>query len=402
MSDPFALSPRIERIQPSITLAVTALAKKLAAEGVDVIGFGAGEPDFDTPEHVKEAAKAALDRGETKYTPAAGSPELRKAVASSLSSAHGLTLGPQQVAVCSGAKHALYTLFQVLLGGGDEVIIPAPYWVSYPDMVLLADGRPVIVPTSAADDFCLTPESLRWAITPRTRALVLCSPSNPTGAGYSKERLEALVPVLEESGLVVISDDIYRLLTYGDFEYTHITELSNRIAERCVLIDGLSKSHSMTGWRIGYAAGPAPLIAAMEKLLGQSTSNVCSITQAAAIAALEGSEDCVSTMRAAFDQRRRVMMQRLRAIDGVTCHEPEGAFYAFPDLGAYLGRRTPGGDTIADDVTLCQWLLSHARIALVPGSGFGAPGHVRLSYATSMENIETGLGRLATALGELG
>jgi aspartate aminotransferase len=305
------------------------------------------------------------------------------------------------VIVNVGAKHSLYEIFQVMLDPGDEVIIPAPYWVSYPDMVLLAGGKPVIVPTTAADGFRVSPEQLRAAITPKTRAFVLNSPSNPTGAGYDRAALEALRPIFEEHGIVVISDDIYRRLVYGTFEFVHIATLSPKMAELTVIVDGFSKAYAMTGWRLGYTCGPKKLIDAMNTLQGQSTSNVTSIAQAAAVAALEGSQAPVESMRKEFDARRAVIVEKLRAIPGVTCPNPEGAFYAFPDVSAYLGKKTPAGALIKDDVALCDYLLEAGRVAVVPGSGFGAPGHVRLSYATSMKNITTGVERMAQALAAL-
>ena len=398
MNDPLRLASRLSPIKPSITLAVTARAAKLKAEGVDVIGFGAGEPDFDTPTHIKDAAKAALDKGDTKYTAVAGTMALRKAVAKDLEKAHGLVYTPEQIVASTGAKHTLYELFQVLLDPGDEVIIPAPYWVSYPDMVMLADGKPVIVPTTAEDGFRITPAQLKAAITPRTRAFVLNSPSNPTGSGYTRAHLDALRPILEDAGVLCISDDIYRRLVYGDFKATQIGTLSPRMAELTLIVDGLSKTYAMTGWRIGFLAAPRKIADAVTTLQGQATSNITSISQAAAIAALEGPQDCVEEMRRAFDERRKVMVQRLRAIPGVKCLEPEGAFYCFPDLSAYVGKRPPSGGPIADDVALCDWLLESARIAIVPGSGFGAPGFARLSYATSMDAISRGLDRLGDAL----
>jgi aspartate aminotransferase len=401
-SSPFRLSSRLAQIKPSITLAVTARAAKLRADGVDVIGFGAGEPDFDTPVHIKEAAKRALDAGETKYTPVQGTLALRKSICREMQRAHGLEFTPEQVSVAVGAKHSLYNIFQVLLDPGDEVIIPAPYWVSYPDMVLLAGGKPVIVSAGADQGFRVTPAQLRAAITPRTRVFVLNSPSNPTGAGYDRAALEALRPVLEDAGVVVVSDDIYRSLIYRDFKFTQIATLSPRMRELTVVVDGFSKAYAMTGWRLGYTCGPKSLIDAMNTLQGQSTSNVTSIAQAAAIAALDGPQEPVEMMRREFDKRRVEIVKRLRAIPGVTCYDPEGAFYAFPDLSAYVGKRTPAGKVIADDVQLCDYLLDEARVAVVPGSGFGAPGHVRLSYATSMDAIVKGVDRLAEGLARLG
>jgi aspartate aminotransferase len=396
------IASRLVEIKPSITLAVTARAARLRAEGVDVIGFGAGEPDFDTPTHIKDAAKRALDAGLTKYTEVAGTLALRKAVVKEIEKAHGLHYAPEQVQVSCGAKHSLYNTFHALLDEGDEVVIPAPYWVSYPDIVKLASGRPVIVETDAENGFVMTGAQLRHALTDRTRAIVLNSPSNPTGAAYSKPQLEALVAVLEErEHVIVVSDDIYRKLVYGGFAVHEIATLSPSIAARTVVVDGMSKTYSMTGWRIGYALGPKPLIAAMNTLQGQSTSNPTSIAQAAAQTALEGPQDCVEEMRKKFDERRQKIVSLLRAIPSVQCFDPQGAFYAFPDVSAYVGRRTPAGAAVDDDVALCDYLLDVGRVAVVPGSGFGAPGFVRLSYATSMDNIVRGVERMAEALARL-
>jgi aspartate aminotransferase len=400
-SQPFRISQRLAPIKPSITLAVTARAAKLRADGIDVIGFGAGEPDFDTPVHIKDAAKRALDAGDTKYTAVAGTLPLRKAIAKEMQQAHGLTFAPEQISVAAGAKHSLYNIFHALLDKDDEVIIPAPYWVSYPDIVLLAGGKPVIIPTTAETGFRITPEQLEKAITPKTRAFILCSPSNPTGAGYDKAALEALRPIFEKNDIVVVSDDIYRRLVYRDFKFTQIATLSPKMAELTVIVDGLSKAYSMTGWRLGYTCGPKGLIDAMNTLQGQSTSNVTSIAQAAAIAALEGTQQPVEDMRVEFDKRRQRIVALLRAIPGVTCYDPEGAFYAFPNVAAYVGKSTKDGKVIKDDVALCEHLLDVGKVAVVPGSGFGAPGYVRLSYATSMKNIEEGVKRIAETLASL-
>jgi len=396
------ISSRLDPIKPSITLAVTAKAAKLKAEGVDIISFGAGEPDFDTPEHIKAAARTALD-GKTsgKYTEVGGTLQLRKAIADELSRVHGYAIGPDNVLVSSGAKHSLYNIFMALLDPGDEVIIPAPYWVSYPDMVMLAGGKPIIVETKAEDDFAMTAEQLRAACNGKTRAIVLCSPSNPTGAVYTRAQIEAIAQVVVEKDLLVISDDIYRQLVYGDAEYVSIASLGPELAARTILVDGVSKTYAMTGWRIGYTAGPPPLIKAMAKIQGQSTSNPTNLAQTATLAALTGPQECIAQMRAAFDDRRKVMLELLRAIPGVTCREPKGAFYAFPDVSAYVGKTSAEGSILDDDVQLCDWLVEVGKVAVVPGSGFGAPGHVRLSYATSMENIKHGVDRLAKALASL-
>jgi aspartate aminotransferase len=399
---PVKLASRLDPIKPSITLAVTAKAAKLKASGVDVISFGAGEPDFDTPPHIKDAARAALDQGGvSKYTDVGGILPLRKAIAAELGAVHKVTLEPDQILVSTGAKHSLYNLFMALLDPGDEVLIPAPYWVSYPDMVMLAGGRPVILETRAEDDFAVTADQVRAAVTDRTRAIVLNNPSNPTGAVYSRAQIEALAQVAVEQDLLVVSDDIYRQLVYGDAQYHSIAAVGPEIAERTILVDGASKTYAMTGWRIGYTAGPLPLIKAMAKIQGQSTSNPTHISQVAAIAALTGPQQCVAEMRSAFNDRRLAILKLLRAIPGVQCREPKGAFYAFPDVSAYVGKTSPDGVRLADDVQLCDWLVEAGKVAVVPGSGFGAPGFVRLSYACSMQNIENGLARLADALASL-
>jgi aspartate aminotransferase len=396
------LASRLDPIKPSITLAVTAKAAKLKASGIDVISFGAGEPDFDTPEHIKQAGRGALDgKGVGKYTDVAGILALRKAIAAELGAVHKMAIDPDQVLVSTGAKHSLFNLFMALLDAGDEVLIPAPYWVSYPDMVMLAGGKPVILHTRAEDNFAVTANQVRAAVTPRTRAIVLNNPSNPTGSVYSRAQIEALAQVVLEKDLLVISDDIYRQLVYGDATYTSIAAVSPEVGARTVLVDGVSKTYAMTGWRIGYTAGPLPLIKAMSKIQGQSTSNPTHISQIATLAALTGPQQCVAEMRKAFDERRLAMVRLLRAIPGVKCVEPQGAFYAFPDLGAYVGKKPPQGAVLADDAQLCDWLVEAGKVAIVPGSGFGAPGFARLSYACSMQDIETGVDRLAKSLGSL-
>jgi aspartate aminotransferase len=400
-SQPIRTSSRLGFVKPSVTLAVTAKAAELKAKGVDVVSFGAGEPDFDTPDHIKAAARAALDRGVGKYTHVAGTVELRKAIAAELGKVHGVEYGVDQILVSTGAKHSLYNLFVAMLDEGDEVLIPAPYWVSYPDMVLLAGGKPVVVETSAARGFALEIDRVRAAITPKTRAIILNTPSNPTGATYDRATLEAVAKLAVERDLLVVSDDIYRSLVYGDTKYVSIASLSPEVAARTMVVDGVSKAYAMTGWRIGYAAGPRDLIAAMTKLQGQSTSNPTAISQAATLAALTGPQDCVETMRRAFDERRRAMAGLLRAIPKVSLVEPTGAFYCFPDVSAYVGKTTPGGQKLADDIALTDWLVEDGKVAVVPGSGFGAPGFVRLSYACSMADIEKGVARLGAALTSL-
>ncbi len=402
MPTPIKIASRLDPIKPSITLAVTAKAAKLKADGIDIVSFGAGEPDFDTPDHIKAAVHAALDKpGSGKYTEVGGTLALRKAIAAELSGVHKMTIEPDQILVSSGAKHSLYNLFMALIDPGDEVLIPAPYWVSYPDMVMLAGGRPVILETKAEDDFAVTAAQVAAACTARTRAIVLNNPSNPTGAVYTRAQIEALAKVIVDKDILVISDDIYRQLVYGDAEYVSIASINPEVAKRTILVDGVSKTYAMTGWRIGYTAGPLPLIKAMAKIQGQSTSNPTNVAQIATLAALTGPQDCVGTMRKAFDERRVEMVKLLRAIPNVQCREPKGAFYAFPDLSAYIGKKSPEGSILDDDVQLCDWLVEVGKVAVVPGSGFGAPGFVRLSYATSMENIKDGVGRLAKALGTL-
>ena len=405
MTYPLKLASRLDPIKPSITLAVTAKAAKLKADGVDAVSFGAGEPDFDTPDHIKAAARGALDKpGSGKYTEVGGVLPLRKAIAAELTAVHGFELAPENVLVSSGAKHSLYNLFMALVDPGDEVLIPAPYWVSYPDMVMLAGGRPVILETKAEDDFAVTAAQVAAACSSRTRAIVLNNPSNPTGAVYTRAQIEALAKVVVDKDLLVISDDIYRQLVYGDARYVSIASISPDVAKRTILVDGVSKTYAMTGWRIGYTAVAqplAPLIKAMAKIQGQSTSNPTNLAQTATLAALTGPQDCVATMRKAFDERRLEMVKLLRAIPNVQCREPKGAFYAFPDVSAYIGKKSPEGSILDDDVQLCDWLVEVGKVAVVPGSGFGAPGFVRLSYACSMANIRDGVGRLAKALGTL-
>ncbi len=395
------ISSRLSRVKPSITMAVTAKAKRMRAEGLDVISFGAGEPDFDTPEHIKDAARAGLDRGVAKYTHVQGLIELRKAIAAETKKVHGVSFDPENIIVSTGAKQGLYNLFQALLDDGDEVIVPAPYWVSYPDMVMLAGGNPVIVDTTAASGFTMSAADFESAITDKTRAVVLNTPSNPTGAVYGRAQLEAIAEVAVRRDVLVVSDDIYRSLVYGDATYTSIASLGPEIASRTIIVDGVSKTYAMTGWRIGWTAGPSELIKAMAKIQGQSTSGASHIAQVASIAALEGPQDCVAEMRAAFDERRKTIVELLNGIDGVSCRAPEGAFYAFPDVSAFTGARRPDGEAIADDVALADYLLDSARVAVVPGTGFGSPGFVRLSYACSMDDIKTGVARMGEALAQL-
>ncbi len=388
------IAARVGKIQPSLTLAVSAKAAKLKAEGKDIVAFGVGEPDFDTPEHVKAAAVAALQTGVSKYTAVSGTLELRAAVAEELGRAHDVKLVPEQVIISVGAKHSLYNLLMAFLDDGDEVIIPAPCWVSYPELVQMAGGIPRLLHTRPSEKFRFDEGALRSLVTPKTRAILLNSPCNPTGAVYDGATLDAVIKVARaHPEIVIVTDDIYRRLVYG-VPWLSIAKRAPDLANRIVLVDGVSKSYAMTGWRIGFCAGPRELIGAMDTLQGQSTSNPTAIAQAAALAALTGSHDPVEAMRLEFDRRRQAMVARLGAIADVKLVTPEGAFYCFPDLSAYLDTK------MRDDIALAEHFLQHG-VALVPGSGFFAPGFVRISYATSMAQIEKGLDRIATALSAL-
>jgi len=395
------LARRLSVIEPSPTLAVSAKAKALKAKGIDVISFGAGEPDFDTPAHIKDAAKKALDAGDTKYTLVEGTIPLRKAVAAWLGKAHGLTFDFSEIIVSSGAKQSLYNAIHALVDEGDEVIIPTPAWVSYNDIVKLAGGRPVNVPTSADENFNVRLEDVARAITPRTKIILVCSPSNPTGAIYDEETLRGLAKLAVEKDVWLMTDDIYRTLLYGDAKFFQPATISPEVRAHTIIIDGVSKAYSMTGWRVGFTAAPKEVVEAMATLQGQSTTHAASMAQAAALAAIEGPTTDLEMMRQEFDKRRKAMVKGLREIPGVKCVEPKGAFYAFPDLNAFIGKKTPDGKKIENDGQLCEYLIEGARVAVVPGSAFGAPGFVRLSYATSMKNVEEGVKRMAEALPKL-
>jgi aspartate aminotransferase len=394
------IAERIRRIQPSLTLAVSAKAEALRKSGVDVVAFGVGEPDFETPSLIREAVIAQLHGGKGlgKYTAVPGTPELRAAVAEELGRAHGISLKAEQIIISAGAKQSLYNLFMSLLDEGDEVIVPIPAWVSYTDLVQMSGGKPVLLPTSPADGYQIDAATLEKLITPRTRALLLNSPCNPTGAVYSEATLRAVADVLlRHPEVAVITDDIYRRLVYG-VPWCSIVKLCPDLAPRAILVDGVSKTYAMTGWRVGYCAAPIELVRAMSTLQGQSTTNAATVSQAAAVVAL-GIEDRpgspIAAMRDEFDRRRKVMVERLRAIPNVKLAEPRGAFYCFPDLSAYCR------GAIKDDMVLAEHLLEKAKVAVVPGSGFFAPGYVRLSYAASMERIEEGIRRIADALAQL-
>ncbi len=390
-------SKRVSKIKPSPTLAVSAKAKAMKAEGIDVIGLGAGEPDFDTPEHIKKAAVLALEQGFTKYTPSGGIVELKDAIIEKFKKDNGLDYERNQILVSCGAKHSLYNLFQAVLDPGDEVVIVAPYWVSYPDMAVLAGAKPVIVKTTDRDGFKVTPEKLKAKLSPRTRLVVVNSPSNPTGAAYTGEELGALAKVMEKRNLYVVSDDIYEKIVYDGFEFHTIASLNKKLAEKTIVVNGVSKSHSMTGWRIGYAAGPRDVIAAMNMVQDQSTSNATSFAQKGALAALTGPQEEVGRMAAEFQKRRDFVVKTLNGMPGVKCYNPQGAFYVFPDFSAHMGSSFKGR-AIKNSTEFCGFLLDEVKVAAVMGSAFGAEGYVRFSYATSMQNLEEGLRRVAHSL----
>lgn len=394
------LADRVHRIQPSPTLVIDAKAKALKAEGIDVIGFGAGEPDFGTPENIKEAAKKAIDAGHTRYTPVGGTIELKDAIIAKLQRDNGLTFSRDQISVACGAKHSLYNISQALIQEGDEVIIPAPYWVSYPDQVLLAGGTPVVVQTDEKTAFKITPELLENAITPRTKALILNSPSNPTGSAYSKEELQEIGKVCLRHDFVIISDDIYESLLYDGLQFHNIASAVPELVPRTIVVNGVSKTYAMTGWRIGYAAGPKDVIGAITKMQSQSTSNASSVAQKAAVEALSGPQDAVVMMRGEFEKRRTYIIDRLNAITGISCFHSNGAFYAFPNVSALFGKSF-AGKVISNSSDLAAYFLDEARVAVVPGVAFGADNYIRLSYATSLENIRTGIDRIEKAVSDL-
>jgi aspartate aminotransferase len=378
------LAARVGKVTPSLTLAIAAKAKAMKAEGIDVCSFSAGEPDFDTPEHIKNAAKQALDQGKTKYGPAAGEPKLRQAIAHKLKTENSLDYQAENVIVTNGGKHGLFNLILALIEPGDEVIIPAPYWLSYPEMVKLAGGVPIIVQTDASTGYKIRPQQLRSAITNNTKLFILNSPSNPTGVVYTPAELEALAEVVVEQDLLVVSDEIYEKILYDGAEHVSIGSLDEEIFARTITSSGFAKAYSMTGWRLGYIAGAVELIKALSTIQGHSTSNVCTFAQYGAIAALEGSQDCVEQMRQAFAKRRQVMMHRLSEIPGITYAEPDGAFYMFVNISK----------TGLTSLEFCDTLLESQQVAAIPGIAFGADDHIRLSYATDMASIQKGMDRL--------
>ncbi len=394
------LAARVGRITPSPTLAMTATAKAMAAQGLDVVDFSSGEPDFDTPDPVKAAAEAAIRAGFTKYTPSSGIDELRQAIIDKLQHEHGLRYEKSQILVSCGAKHALYNLAQAFLESGDEVIIPTPYWVSYADQAMLNDATPVLLPTHESNGYAIDADDLRRLVTPRTKAIIVNSPCNPTGATYNRNTLEAIADIAIRHKLLIISDEIYEKVLYDGATHVSIATLSAEVAAQTVIINGVSKAYAMTVWRIGYAAGPKDLLTAMANIQSQSTSNPCSISQKAAVAALRLGQPFTEKMVAEFDRRRKVMVGRLNAMPGVTCRMPTGAFYAFPNISGVLDRSAPAG-IIRTPHELAQYLLKDFHVAVVPGEPFGSQQHIRLSYATSMELIERGMDRVTAAFGKL-
>jgi len=390
-----SLSNRVKSIKPSQTLAITARAKELRAQGLDIIGLGAGEPDFDTPEHIKDAAIQAIRDGFTKYTAVDGTPSLKQAIIDKFKRDNNIDYEMNQILVSVGGKQSSFNLLQALINSGDEVIIPAPYWVSYPDMTLLAEGVPVIVSAGIEQGYKITPEQLEAAITDRTRLIFINSPSNPTGAVYNRDELAALGGVLiKYPNVLIATDDMYEHILWTDAPFVNIVNACPELYDRTIVLNGVSKAYSMTGWRIGYCGGPADLIAAMKKTQSQSTSNPCSISQVAAEAALNGDQACITPMLKAFKERHDFVVDRLNAMNGVKCLPSDGTFYAFADFRDVITSR----DGISNDLELADYLLNEAKVALVPGSAFGADGYMRLSYATSMENLDQALTRIESAL----
>ncbi len=388
-------SHRVSQVKPSATLAVSAKAGELKAQGKDIISLGTGEPDFDTPEHIKQAAYDAIARGDTKYTAVGGTTELRQAIVDKFKRENKLEFSLNQILVSCGAKQCLYNLMQAIINTGDEVIIPAPYWVSYPDMVKLADGFPVIINTSREHNFKINARQLEGAISDRTRLVIINSPSNPTGKAYTREELEELGEVIRQHPrIAVVTDDIYEHIYWGNRNFLTLLNVCPDLADQVITLNGVSKAYSMTGWRIGYAAGPEHLIKEMRKIQSQSTSNPCSISQAAAVAALNGPQDYIPMMREAFKERHDWIVPALNKLPGVSCDSADGAFYALPSFVEAINMIP----TIADDIELAEWMLENAGVAMVPGTAFGAPGFLRISYATSMENLKDAIDRIGAAL----
>jgi aspartate aminotransferase len=394
------LSNRAKSLRPSPTLAINAKAKSMQAQGIHVISFGAGEPDFDTPDNIKQAAKKAIDDGFTKYTPVGGIDELKDAIIKKFQRDSGLTYKRSEILVSCGGKHSFYNLAQAIFDQGDEVIIPAPYWVSYPPIVVLANATPMIVQTTEKNEFKITPEGLKKSMTPKTKALVINSPSNPTGSAYTKKELEKIAEIAISKKNFVISDEIYEKIVYDGFQFTSIASLSEEMKEKTIIVHGVAKTYAMTGWRIGYTAGPEEIISAMSNIQSQSTSNPTSIAQKASVEAFIGSQDEVGRMVSAFALRRNYIVDRLNKIPGVSCYKPLGAFYVFPNFSSYYGKSFQG-KKIENSTALADYFLDAVKVAVVPGIEFGADAFERLSYATSMEDIKEGLNRLEEALRKL-
>jgi aspartate aminotransferase len=392
------ISNRVEQIKPSATIAVSMKAMELKAQGRDIVSLGFGEPDFDTPEHIREAAIAAIHEGKTRYTPVDGTPELKQAIVNKFLRDNNLNFKPSQILVSNGAKQSLFNLLVAILNRGDEVIVPAPYWVSYPDMVKLADAEPVTLSAKPEHNYKITARELKNTLNENTRLIILNSPSNPTGKVYTDREYRALGDVLIEHPKVFIAcDDIYEHIYWGSSEYCTFLNACPELAERTVVINGVSKAYAMTGWRIGYVGGPEDLVRAMRKVQGQSTSCACSVSQAAAVAALNGPQDCLAEMNMEYESRYEFIRSALNELPGVECPDCDGAFYAFPSFQGFLDSK----EEIRDDVELSSWLLDKAGVSTVPGSAFGAPGHLRLSYAASMDYLEEAISRIKTAITSL-
>ncbi len=394
------LSQRIQTVKPSPTLAIAAKAKTMRAQGIDVVSFGAGEPDFDTSQHIKDAAIKALQEGFTKYTPAGGIDELKEAIVEKLQRENRVQYQKEQIVVSCGGKHSLYNLAQAILDQGDEVIIPAPYWVSFPPIVILAGGRPVTISTSEEEGFKLSPEALEEAISPKTKAVIINSPSNPTGSAYTRAELEELADVALKHNIYIISDEIYEKIIYDGFEHVSIASLGEKVKDITILVNGVSKTYSMTGWRIGYTAGPREVIEGMTRIQSQSTSNPTSFAQKGALAAFQGTQEEIPIMVEEYQRRRNLIWELLTSIEGVSCYKPLGAFYVFPGIGNYLGKNFKG-KKIEDSSQLTSYFLDEARVAVVPGIDFGAEGYLRLSYPISPEVIQEGIKRIREALAGL-
>ncbi len=392
------LSDRIQQVKPSATLAITAKAAELRAAGRNIISLSVGEPDFDTPKAACEAGKKAIDEGFTRYTAVPGIPELRQVIAEKFKRDNGLDYEAADILVSTGGKQCIFNMLQAMINSGDEVVIPAPYWVSYPDMVLLAEGAPVIVDTTADNNFKLSADQLEASITQKTRLLLLNSPSNPTGMAYSAEDLASLGEVIRQHpDVAVATDDMYEKILFDGKQFATFAQVNPDLKDRTITLNGVSKAYCMTGWRIGFCAGPGHLIKAMAKIQGQSTSNPSSISQKAALAALTGPTDALEEMVRTYESRREWLVAAINAIPGMHCIKPDGAFYVFPSVADWVGKQTSTGTELTDDVAICEWLLDETGVALVPGTAFGSPGHIRFSYAVSQDTLEDAVGRIAKA-----